>query len=99
MDAPSAYRDYEQEASELVQRVLQTSIDKLCEKGDERRVHAWPASGEFTPDEGLRAVAEFVRVSCCYGNECCGRPQRHRAFGQACRAFLCGLAVACLPVT
>lgn len=69
MDAPSAYRDYEQEAHELVERVLQTSIDKLCEKGDEHLVHTWPASGDFTPEEGLRAVAEFVRVSGCYGNE------------------------------
>ena len=69
MDAPSAYRDYEQEATELVQRVLQNSIEKLCAKEEEHRAHAWPASGDFTSDEGLRAVAEFVRVSGCYGNE------------------------------
>ena len=67
----SSYRDYEEEAHKLIERLLQSSVERLCreqsneaankQSSTQARVE-WPKGKSFTVETGLEAIEQLVKV-------------------------------------
>lgn len=57
----SSYRNYQEEAHELVQRLLRSSLERL-RKEQEEAWPKWPTGGEFTVERGEQALGQFIEV-------------------------------------
>ena len=66
----SSYIDYEEEAHKLIERLLQSSVERLCrEQSNEAAKNQstqmsveWPKGKAFTVETGLKTIEQLVKV-------------------------------------
>ncbi len=63
----ASYRNYESEAHELIQRILQSSIGTILQEGsnnvrESEDTIEWPKGEGFTVEKGTTAIETFVKV-------------------------------------
>ena len=58
----TSYRDYEEEAKDLVKSIIQNSL-KIYQSELEKTSMEWPTGKDFTIDKGKAAIDKLVKVN------------------------------------